>query len=136
MAQRTRPVEDRFWRKVRVDPDTGCWVWLGAHHERGYGRFGADGATVYAHRWAYEHFVGEPAGDVLMHLCDNPPCCNPSHLKPGTQVENMAHLRRGEGPCPHHPEIIRRMTAWGLKCNRCQAERARRGYHRRKGRQL
>ncbi|HUD11980.1 MAG TPA: hypothetical protein VMS08_06220 [Candidatus Saccharimonadia bacterium] len=26
----------------------------------------------------------------LMHTCDNPPCCNPAHLKPCTHKENMA----------------------------------------------
>lgn len=41
-----------------------------------------------------------------MHECDNPSCCNPLHLKPGTLVANTheAHERglypRGEG----HPK--------------------------------
>lgn len=24
-----------------------------------------------------------------MHTCDNPPCCNPAHLRCGTQKENI-----------------------------------------------
>ena len=38
---------------------------------------------------AYEYYVGSiPAGKVIMHLCDNPPCVNPAHLQIGTKNEN------------------------------------------------
>jgi hypothetical protein len=29
-----------------------------------------------------------PPGTVVMHSCDNPPCCNPGHLILGTPLEN------------------------------------------------
>ncbi len=29
-----------------------------------------------------------PDGMSLLHSCDNPPCCNPSHLSVGTQRDN------------------------------------------------
>ena len=29
------------------------------------------------------------AEDVVMHICDNPRCFNPTHLKLGTQQENI-----------------------------------------------
>lgn len=38
----------------------------------------------------YTAKYGEPApGLVLRHTCDNPLCCNPDHLIPGTHAENV-----------------------------------------------
>jgi DNA-binding XRE family transcriptional regulator len=43
-----------------------------------------------AHRVAYEFGVGPiPDGLFVLHECDNPKCCNPAHLRVGTQAENI-----------------------------------------------
>lgn len=43
------------------------------------------------HRWVYsvynDHYVFQP-GDVVMHLCDNKRCIEPTHLKLGTTKDN------------------------------------------------
>jgi hypothetical protein len=83
----------RFWMKLAVNMDGGCWTWT-ASGSNGYGRFQVGRGSRQAHRIAYEALVGPiPAGLQLDHLCRNRGCCNPAHLEPVTQQEN---IRRGE----------------------------------------
>lgn len=69
--------------------------------KRGYGSFMVGSRRipgsrrpVQAHRLAYELAVGPIApGLVVRHFeCDNPPCCNPAHLRQGTQLDNAADM--------------------------------------------
>lgn len=63
------------------------------HHKGGYARIqGDDGRIWQAHALAWTHRNGPvPKGMILMHLCDNPRCCNPDHMKIGTHKENAEH---------------------------------------------
>lgn len=71
------------------DPEL-CWPWtahLGGRDGRGY--MTLDGRRRLAYHIVYEIFNGPiPEGIKIRHTCDNPACCNPKHLVPGTQGDN------------------------------------------------
>ena len=84
---------ERFWMKVSVGQPDECWPWLSVITSMGYGEFRTwrGGRTRFlAHRYALMDLGADIDGLVVMHSCDNPPCCNPAHLTPGTQAENIA----------------------------------------------
>lgn len=130
--------ETRFWAKVEKEGHDGCWVWTGAlsaARSNAYGCFRIDGASVRAHRWAYEHFVGPiPDGLTIDHLCRNTRCVNPAHLEAVTQRENNL---RGIGPpavnarkthCVRgHPLSGDNVRIWGGArwCRECRRENKR-----------
>jgi len=86
-------IHERFWGKVDQSSTDGCWPWTGHRSRRGYGLVRHAGWRGGAHRLAWQLTHGPiPPGMVIMHLCDNPPCCRPSHLQLGTPQENTADM--------------------------------------------
>ena len=112
MAKRGTPIE-RFWRFVSKAEPPACWLWLGAHNQKGYGLFRTGGAGSHrmgAHRFVYLTLIGLiPDGLVLDHICNNPGCVNPSHLRPVTNGFNLERAgtynwQRSKTHCPYgHP---------------------------------
>lgn len=78
----------------------GCWLWTGARDAHGYGRVRVGERVDLVHRVVFRAFRGPiDAGLVLLHACDNPPCCNPEHLTPGTPRQNAEdRSRKGRSP--------------------------------------
>ena len=80
----------RFGKDVRVDHESGCWVWVGPCHPRGYGMFYAGVRNIYAHRYLYEYVNGPvPVGLELDHLCCIKACVRRTNLEAVTHAENM-----------------------------------------------
>jgi hypothetical protein len=83
----------RFWSKVDIRGDNECWLWLGSTDKYGYGQFKPKSGDTpkRSHRLAYMtwHEIKLPSSVLLLHSCDNPPCCNPTHLSPGTVLLNF-----------------------------------------------
>lgn len=96
---RTRPAIERFWKRIIIEPFTGCWLWTGALTAAGYGVFGKGrrGEGIWlAHRFSYLTFVGQiPDAKELDHLCHQRWCVNPYHLEAVTRFINAM---RGEHP--------------------------------------
>lgn len=87
--------KERFWSKVNVGGENECWLWKDRLNADGYGTLSVGGrdnqSKLFAHRVARVLATCEeiPPGKIVMHGCDNPPCCNPNHLHVATHQENM-----------------------------------------------
>lgn len=138
---------EAVWNKVRAigwtRTSAGCLEYNGYRNQSGYGQIRAQhrGRLLRVHRLAYRMKVGPlTSADVILHKCDNPSCSEPSHLRRGTQAENMADMfnkgRDGKADlkvCPNghkYPEDRPKLVDKN-RCRVCARDRNRR-YHLRK----
>jgi hypothetical protein len=103
---------ERLWRMVDKSggPDA-CWPFTGSRGTHGYGQIYVrakkkGNRLARSNRVAYAAVYGPiPAGLIVCHRCDNPPCCNPAHLFLGDDGDNardrVAKGRHG-GPRLEH----------------------------------
>lgn len=136
---------ERVWNKI--EKTETCWIWTGAKDGHGYGRIASTKMDPGPRRWCgvhrvvYEIMVGPiPDGMVLDHLreiCGNVACCNPAHLEPVTQRENLQRspdtlsgkeARRTHFKCGHSKSSEN--ITWDNGSRRCKP--CRREYHRAK----
>lgn len=91
----SRDLGERFWEKV--DKSGPCWEWTASKNAKGYGKIqvfreGKHRSTL-AHRAAYELTFGPiPEDRHIDHICHNPGCVNPGHLRPVTVKQNLENL--------------------------------------------
>jgi len=109
-------LEERLWRQIEKRGPDECWPWLSGVGGHGYGIIGLGGRKAgkdMAHRVVWQLFNGPIPkigsgyhGGVIRHICNNRLCCNPAHLKLGTQKQNVSDMWKS-GP---HPKGNARLT--------------------------
>lgn len=111
MSKRNKPNDVFLCLDLNPKPPSTCWLWTKSVSDKGLPYFHIGGKKIIAYRLVY--WITHPTWDinnsreVIRHGCtdahgnhvDNPLCCNPDHLTPGTHEENMIDMmvraRRG-----------------------------------------
>lgn len=103
-TQRATPIPAaRIWDHIdKSAGPNGCWEWIGHRNRDGYGQ-------GLAHRRAWKSVNGPiPEGMMVLHRCDNRPCCNPRHLYLGTAQDNIFDaMARGRWQRPYLEGVVR-----------------------------
>lgn len=129
-------IEAKVVKVVRVKGLGRCWEFQGrptkagrwGNNRRGEGYRDmriADAPTTKVHKLAVFAWSGymPPSTEQVLHLCDNPACCNPEHLTVGTNAENVLDRVRKGRSCRGvaHPKArlsreqviqVRQQSAW------------------------
>jgi hypothetical protein len=135
---------ERFLAKITTDERTGCWLWTGYVMPNGYAQFNIGRRHIYAHRWAYERWVGPiPEGAQIDHVrergCVHRHCANPAHLEPVSNRENAKRGRWGRTthcPAGHPYDETNTYIIPGTgarQCRECKRDAHRRETERRRG---
>lgn len=102
-------ITERLLRKRIIDPQTGCWLWLGKRTKEGYGHIQFRGKTWIVHRVSFvlSRDTEISRHQPILHDCDTPPCFNPFHLHKGDtrinqkeSVERFRHANSSKDRCP------------------------------------
>lgn len=74
---------------ISVGNSSSCWEWIGCRTKAGYGRIKIQNTTYVITRLIYFLTYNVDPGPLLvLHTCDNPPCCNTKHLWLGDDRDN------------------------------------------------
>lgn len=130
----------RFWKKVHIEPNSGCWLWSGSVTPLGYGQFWLSKLRLCS-RVVMEAVAGPLRTEqYVCHKCDTPNCCNPEHLWVGTQIENVRDCySKGRQPATRRKKSVCKrghaLTADNVRrgqCHECKKYRDRIEYRKEK----
>ena len=106
--------EFSFWARVdRISSPNGCWHWTGGKKPNGYGCISFQSKRWLTHRLAYFLSNKIHPGDMFVcHSCDQPSCCNPSHLFLGSNSDNIIDAtKKGRHKCNFKDDRIERVQS-------------------------
>lgn len=89
---------------MKPEPPCTCWLWKGSTNDKNLPYFQVDNRKYIAYRLVYS--LVNPQWDIdnrrefILHTCidelgravDNPLCCNPAHMRTGTNEQNMIDM--------------------------------------------
>ena len=78
----------RFMSSVSPEPNSGCWLWIGAAANDGRGSLHWRGKVRVATHAAWDIYKGELPTFHILHRCDTPACVREDHLFEGTEADN------------------------------------------------
>ncbi len=79
---------DRLMVSADVRESGDCWPWTRST-AGGYGKLRIGGPKQIAHRVMFALCFYPPGDLEVRHICHNPGCINPAHLRAGTHRDNM-----------------------------------------------
>jgi hypothetical protein len=88
-------LRDEVWERIYPEANTGCWLWSGWMHDKGYGRLQLAGRRRRIHQVTLELALGRllAPGMEPDHLCRQRMCCWPVHLEEVTHAVNVRRSR-------------------------------------------
>lgn len=112
---RLSTLREAFYRVMRPGEASACWEWPGTRDKDGYGHLMFRKKRYKTHRIAAMLTYGTLSGDkVVCHTCDNPPCCNPSHLFLGNRGMNNRDMREKGRASKGEERWNAKLTAWDV----------------------
>lgn len=79
---------DRIMSILNVTTPEACWNTTQSTDGCGYGQIRVNGPKKKIHKLVFSLFYPDVEHKVVRHMCNNPACANPAHLRGGTQKDN------------------------------------------------
>lgn len=116
---------ERLREKIYIEPNSGCWLWMGSINSDGYGNAWHFGASFKTHRLIWLLFRRSDP-ELLHHRCQTRSCCNPLHLE---AIERKEHQNRHQKIlCRSGRHLLDQTRDSQGTCRECKNERMRLWY--------